>query len=384
MFDRSRPNLADGRRLEQADGTAWMGLVLPGHAGDRPGALAYPAGLRGDRHQVLRAFPGDLARDQRDRDEIGLWDPVDHFYYDVIRVEGGPPEHLKVRSFVGLIPLFATLVIEPGTLERLPHFRRRMEWYLTLPAHARRQPLLDDAARRRRPPAAGPGRPGQARGGRASHPRPGAVPLRLRPAVALASRLADEPFIFEGQRVAYEPAESAVADLRWQLQLARADLVPGQLPDDRGAAGVPPLLRYEPDRRDAARQRALRDARARSRPRSPGAWCGSSSVTPTGRRPVLGGVRLFQEDPHWRDHIPFHEYFHGDNGSGLGASHQTGWTSLVAELIEWGHAWSVARPGPWANSPGSPSLGSAKLIGSSRCPFDVAIEPKRSVLYRLT
>src|SRR5205823_1876526 len=62
--------------------------------------------------------------------EIGMWDPVDRFYYDVIRVEGGPPEHLKVRSFVGLIPLFATLAIPPGTLEGLPQFRRRVEWYL--------------------------------------------------------------------------------------------------------------------------------------------------------------------------------------------------------------------------------------------------------------
>ena len=62
--------------------------------------------------------------------EIGMWDKADGFYYDVLRVKGGPAQHLKVRSFVGLIPLFATLAIEPGTLEHLPHFRRRVEWYI--------------------------------------------------------------------------------------------------------------------------------------------------------------------------------------------------------------------------------------------------------------
>ena len=65
----------------------------------------------------------------------------------------------------------------------------------------------------------------------------------------------------------------------------------------------------------------------------------------SGRRPVLGGPGLFQSDPHWRDHILFYEYFHGDNGAGLGASHQTGWTALVAELIDWNHALVGHTPG---------------------------------------
>ena len=130
------------------------------------------------------------------------------FYYDVIRVEGGPPEHLKVRSFVGLIPLFAALAIEPGTLERLPHFRRRMEWYLKYRPTLTGNLQLDEAAGRRRPEAAGPGRPREARGGRAPLARPVAVPLRLRAAVALAG-LAAEPYVFNGSRVEYEPGESS-------------------------------------------------------------------------------------------------------------------------------------------------------------------------------
>ena len=117
--------------------------------------------------------------------EIGMWDPVDGFYYDVVRVKGGPPEHLKVRSFVGLIPLFACLAIEPGTLEHLPHFRRRVEWYIRY-----RSMLAGNLClmthRQRRPPVAGAGRPGQARSDPAPCPRPGAIPFRLWPAVAVA------------------------------------------------------------------------------------------------------------------------------------------------------------------------------------------------------
>ena len=83
----------------------------------------------------------------------------------------------------------------------------------------------------------------------------------------------------------------------------------------------------------------------------------------TGQRPVVGGPGLFQSDPHWRDHIPFYEYFHGDNGSGLGASHQTGWTALVAALIEWRHDWSAAQTKGQAvrPPPGSAPLTSAQL-----------------------
>ena len=125
-----------------------------------------------------------------------------------------------------------------------------------------------------------------------------------------------------------------LADLRRQLQLAGADLVPGQLPDDRGAAGVSiaitaSTLTVELPRGRAgpgdARRGRRRDRRATDADLPP--------RRPDGRRPVLGDVALFQSDPHWRDLVPFYEYFHGDNGSGLGASHQTGWTALVAELI---------------------------------------------------
>ena len=186
VFDRSRPSLGAGRRLEQADGTAWMGMycldmlaIALELSATRP---AYEAvATKFFEHFVaishaINGFDG----------EIGMWDPEDAFYYDVMRVEGAPSEHLKVRSFVGLIPLFAVLALEPGTLERLPHFRRRVEWYL-----------------RYRPTLTGnfclmthPGENGTkllALADRAKLEavlprlaRPGAVSFRIRPAVALA------------------------------------------------------------------------------------------------------------------------------------------------------------------------------------------------------
>ena len=140
---------------------------------------------------------------------MGLWDPVDRFYYDVIRVEGGPPEHLRVRSFVGLIPLFAALVIEPGTLERLPHFRRRMEWYLKLPPDALRQPPADDRARAKAATRLLT---------LADRDKLEAVVPRLLDPVqflsdyglrSMSRGLADEPYVFNGARVVYEPGESS-------------------------------------------------------------------------------------------------------------------------------------------------------------------------------
>ena len=122
VFDRSRPHLADGRRLEQADGTAWMGLfcldmlaIALELSRTRPAYEAIATKFFEHFIAIAHAINGIGG-------EVGMWDPNDRFYYDVIRSSGGPPQHLKVRSFVGLIPLFATLALEPDVLERLPRF----------------------------------------------------------------------------------------------------------------------------------------------------------------------------------------------------------------------------------------------------------------------
>jgi hypothetical protein len=262
---------------------------------------------------------------------MGLWDPRDRFYYDVIRVEGGPPEHLRVRSFVGLIPLFAAMAIEPGTLERLPHFRRRMEWYLKYrPTLAGNCSLLT--------------RPGQ--GGRlllalADREKLEAViPRLLDPTQflsdyglrSLSRALADEPFVFEGARVAYEAAESCIplyggnSNWRGPIWFPVNYLMVQALREYHRYYG--PELTVELPRGGPLRVTLDRAADEIAR-RLVRIFLRDAE----GRRPVMGEAALFQADPHWNDLVPFYEYFHGDNGAGLGASHQTGWTALVAELI---------------------------------------------------
>jgi hypothetical protein len=331
VFDRSRPNLPDGRRLEQADGTAWMGLfcldmlaIALELSRTRPAYEAIATKFFEHFIAIANAINGIS--------EIGLWDPVDQFYYDVIRVEGGPPEHLKVRSFVGLIPLCAALVIEPGTLERLPHFRRRMEWYLkyrpTLAGHFQ---LLTQ-----------PGEDGRRLLALADREKLESVlprlldPLQFLSDYGLRSMsrgLVAEPYVFNGARVVYEPGESSSpiyggnSNWRGPIWFPVNHLMIQALREYHryyGSSLTVELPRWSQDwvtLDRAADEIARRLVRIFLR-------------GPDGRRPVLGDVRLFQADPHFRDLVPFYEYFHGDSGSGLGASHQTGWTSLVARLID--------------------------------------------------
>ncbi len=331
VFDRSRPNLAHGHRLEQADGTAWMGLfcldmlaIALELSRTRPAYEAIATKFFEHFLAISHAINGIQG-------EIGMWDPVDRFYYDVVRIEGGPPQHLKVRSFVGLIPLFAALTIEPGTLERLPQFRRRMEWYLRYrPTLAGNLSLMTE-----------PGECGRRLLALADRAKLHAVlPRLLDPEQflsdfglrSLSRGLADEPYLCNGNVVAYEPAESSSpiyggnSNWRGPIWFPVNYLMVQVLREYHryyGASLTVEMPRGGPRHvtlDQAADEIARRLVRIFLR-------------DPAGRRPVFGDVHLFQTDPHWRDHIPFYEYFHGDNGSGLGASHQTGWTALVAELI---------------------------------------------------
>jgi hypothetical protein len=334
VFDRSRPNLEDGRRLEQADGTAWMGLfcldMLAIALELSKTRLAYEA-------IATKFFEHFLAISHAINGidgEIGMWDPEDRFYYDVIRVAGGRPEHMKVRSFVGLLPLCATLAIEPGTLERLPHFRRRMEWYL-----------------RYRPTLTGnlclmtqPGSEGRRLLALADRSKLEAVLPRLfDPAQFLSdyglrsmSRgLLGEPYQFHHSHIAYEPAESASpiyggnSNWRGPIWFPVNYLMIEALREYHRYYGESLTVEVP---RYSDRQVTLELAAAELARRLAAIFLRDQS----GHRPAFGPVPLFQTDPHWRDAILFYEFFHGDNGSGLGASHQTGWTALVAELIQGG------------------------------------------------
>jgi len=266
---------------------------------------------------------------------IGLWDEQDGFYYDVLHM--GETEHIpmKVRSTVGLIPLFATATFEPEDLSRLPAFTRRMQWFLDhhsdvrehvdLSQHTERGPrLLLSIANREK----------LERIYRYTLDENEFLsPYGVR---ALSKFHKDHPYVLtvDGQShsVDYEPAESS------------SDLFGGNS-NWRGPIWFPTnFLLIE------SMQRVYHyygDDFIVECPTGSGQkmtlWKAASELSRRlshiflcheGRRPVFGDVEMFQKDPLWRDLILFYEYFHGENGMGLGASHQTGWTALVAKLIE--------------------------------------------------
>ena len=361
VFDRSRPNLGEGRRLEQADGTAWMGMfcldmlaIALELSHTRPAYEAIATKFFEHFVAISHAINGFEG-------EMGMWDPVDGFYYDVLRVKGGPPEHLKVRSFVGLIPLFATLAIEPGTLDHLPHFRRRVEWYI------RYRSMLAGNLCLMTEPGSG-GRRLLALADRAK--LEAILPRVLDPAQFLSdfglrsmSRgLLNEPFFYDGNRVAYEPGESASpiyggnSNWRGPIWFPVNYLMIEALREFHRYYGSSLTVEMP---RWSERHVTLDVAAAEIADRLARIFLRDS----TGRRPVHGGPGLFQSDPHWCDLIPFYEYFHGDNGAGLGASHQTGWTALIAELMHRNQAWLTTQSGDRAPTPvdGAAALASAKL-----------------------
>ncbi len=333
IFDRSRPDLPGNQRLEQADGTAWMGLfcldmlaIALELARTRPAYEAIATKFFEHFIAISCTINGTCG-------QIGMWHEPDGFYYDVIREPGGISEHLRIRSIVGLVPLFAVLAIDRDTLDRLPRFRRRMEWYLRY-----RSALVGNLCLLTRPGVGG--HLLLAIADRSKLER--MLPRMLDPEQFLSEHglrsmsrgLAAEPYNCHGRVVAYEPAESTTpmygGNSNWRgpvwfpvtflmIEALReyhryfGDSLRTDLP--RGS-GRPATLGAVAD------ELARRLVRIFLRDEDRG-----------GRRPVFGECDLFQLDPNWRDHIPFHEYFHGEHGAGLGASHQTGWTALVTELL---------------------------------------------------
>jgi hypothetical protein len=278
----------------------------------------------------------------------------------VVRVKGGPPEHLRVRSFVGLIPLFACLAIEPGKLEHLPHFRRRVEWYLRYRTMlAGNLCLLTPGSGGRRLLALADRAKLETILPRVLDPAQFLSDFGLR---SLSRGLVDEPFHYDGNRVAYEPGESASpiyggnSNWRGPIWFPVNYLMIEALREFHRYYGSTLTVELP---RWSGQQAPLDEAAAEIAGRLTRIFLRDSS----GQRPVLGGSGLFQSDPHWQDHIPFHEYFHGDNGSGLGASHQTGWTALIAELIDWSHSRSAAQTDDKTVMPpiGGSAVRSAKL-----------------------
>jgi mannosylglycerate hydrolase MGH1-like protein len=267
----------------------------------------------------------------------GMWDEEDGFYYDVLRLPDGSATRIKVRSLVGLLPLCATTIVEPWQRERVPkilaHFQERV----------RRMPELLDGIHRARDGVRGYGNRGlmavvnEQRLRRILekmlHEDEFLSPYGIR---ALSRVHKEHPYVFRfggGEyRVDYLPAESDSGmfggNSNWRgpiwmpmnVLLIRALLQFYMYYGDSFTVECPTGSGRRMHLFDVAKDIAARLSRIFLRDEQ-------------GRRPVYGATEIFQTDPHWRDHILFYEYFHGDNGAGLGASHQTGWTGLVGSLI---------------------------------------------------
>jgi len=336
VFDRSAP-LPTGGHLEQADGTAWVALFAQNML-----EIAVELAAHDPAYEELATNVGIqfllIARAMNGLGPDGMWDEEDGFYYDVLRLPHGGAARLKVRSMVGLLPLCATTVVEKWQRERVPTQAARLyeRW--------RRMPELRESIH-----ATGPGQFGVAERGifalvnenrlrrilsRMLDENEFLSPYGIR---ALSRYHADHPYTFwaEGReyRVNYLPAESDTAmfggNSNWRgpiwmpvnVLLIRALMQYYLYYGDNFKIECPTGSGNAMNLFEVAQEITNRLTRIFLRDRA-------------GRRPVFGGAEKFQSDPHWRDNLLFYEYFHGDNGAGIGASHQTGWTGLVAPLIE--------------------------------------------------
>lgn len=340
VFDRSSP-LPTGGHLEQADGTAWVSMFCQNMAEIAIELAANDPMYEDMAIKFVNHFVW-IARAMNQTGPEGMWDEEDGFYYDVLRLPDGSARRLKVRSMVGLLPLCATTVVEPWQRERVPRVGEVMLQRL------KAIPELRDSIH-----ATGPGHYGYGERGIAALVNE----TRLR---RILTRMLDEneflspygiralskyhdqhPFVVyvEGQefKVNYLPAESDTGmfggNSNWRgpiwmpvnallirallsFYLYYGDNFKIECPT--GSGKLMNLFEVARDIANRLERIFLRDS--------------------SGRRPVYGGTEKFQTDPHWKDYLLFFEYFHGDNGAGLGASHQTGWTGSIAKLIQiFGH-----------------------------------------------
>ena len=337
VFDRSAP-LPTGGYLEQADGTAWVALFCENML-----EIACELVVHDPTYEDLAANYALqfmlIARSLNAVGADGMWDEEDGFYYDVLRLPDGTSTRLKVHSMVGLLPVCAAVVTERAQRERMPklvaHYKARLEQMPELRASLH---------------PTGPGHYGVAeRGiiGLVNTERLRRILTRMLDeneflssyGIRSLSRYhAEHPYVFpvHGQeyRVSYLPAESDSGmfggNSNWRgpiwvpvnTLIIRALMHYFAYYGDNFKIECPTGSGRLMNLFEVAQEITNRLARIFLRDK-------------TGRRPVFGGAEKFQRDPDWRDHLLFYEYFHGDNGAGIGASHQTGWTGVVAGLVEY-------------------------------------------------
>ena len=344
VFDRSA-ELPTGGLIEQADGTSWMAMyclnmltIALELAQENP--VYEDMATKFFEHFLYIADAMTHIGEERTQ----LWDEEDGFFYDVLHLPDGQRLRLKVRSIVGLSPLFAVMTIEPALLEKLPKFKKRLEWFIANRPELRRNVACMEITgeKARRLLALCYATRDQVEGGdrlrrvlaKLLDEHEFLSPYGIR---ALSRYHADHPYTFfvDGveHRVDYEPAES------------RSNLFGGNS-NWRGPVWWP--VNYLLIESLQKYHHYLGDSFKVECPTGSGTWLTLWEVAQelserltrlflndaNGQRPAYGGTQKFQADPHWHNYLLFHEYFHGDLGAGIGANHQTGWTALVAKLIQ--------------------------------------------------
>ncbi len=327
VFDRSKP-LPTGGYLAQSDGTSWMAMYCLNML-----AIALElARVNRDYEDVASKFFEHFVHISRAMNNMGgegveLWDPVDGFYYDVLNLPDGSSFPLRVRSMVGLIPLFAVETLEPEIIERLPGFKRRMNWFIdNVPGVRAHIDITDTEKGQRRLLSLVSREQLECIMKYLLDPDEFLSPYGVR---ALSKFHDRNPYVLEvagtQHRVDYEPGESSTGLF-------------GGNSNWRGPIWFPVnFLLLE------SLQKFHHYYGSNVKMGGQTLWESAADISrrlnrlflmQDGKRAVNGDVPQFNEDSNWRDLVPFYEYFHGDNGRGVGASHQTGWTGLVAKLLE--------------------------------------------------
>jgi hypothetical protein len=336
VFDRSAP-LPTGGHIEQSDATSWMGMYCLNMLAVALELARYDSAYEDVASKFFEPFVYICrAMNNIAGEGIELWNSEDGFFYDVLHLGSGRNFPMKVRSMVGLIPLFAVETLDSDVVDKLPGFKRRMQWFIEnrpdLSEHIETETTPEGHVRRFL--------------SLVNRDRLRSVlkymldeneflsPHGIR---AVSRYHRDHPYVLNvmgmEHRVDYEPAESSTGlfggNSNWRgpvwfpvnfLIIESLQKFHFYLGDD-----------YEVEFPTGSGQMAT-------------LWHVAGEISrrlthiflrgPDGRRPVYGGSEKFQTDPHWRDLILFYEYFHGDIGAGIGASHQTGWTGLVAKLLQ--------------------------------------------------
>ena len=335
VFDRSAP-LPTGGYLEQADGTGWVALFCQNMA-----EIAFELAAHDRTYERLASnYMIEfllIARAMNGIGGDGLWDEQDGFYYDMLRLPDGNSTRLKVRSMVGLLPMCAVTIVEKWQRDRVPRLTEQLF------DRMKRMPELRESIH-----ATGPGHFGVAERGIIGLVNEGRLRRILTHMLneneflsaygirSLSRYHADHPYAFSvgGQeyRVGYLPAESdsgmfgGNSNWRGPIWMPMNALIIRALMHyfvyygDNFKIECPTGSGNLMNLFEVAKEIAHRLTRI--------------FLSDGGRRPVFGGTEKFQHDTNWRDNLLFYEYFHGDNGAGIGASHQTGWTGVIANLIE--------------------------------------------------